>query len=61
LPIFFGIIGIIPILNYLIRGKYDESPGLIMGCLLTCITLIVIGTKNTLKIKRKKTIYEEKT
>jgi hypothetical protein len=54
LPIFGGIIGIMPIINYLIKGVYNEPPGVIMGGLLVCTALIIFGIVNIFKIKRIK-------
>jgi hypothetical protein len=59
LPIFLGMIGFIPIINYLIKGIYNEPPGVIMGGLLVCTALIIIGIVNILKNKRIKTIRGE--
>jgi hypothetical protein len=59
LPIFWGMIGFIPIINYFIKGIYNEPPGVIMGGLLACTALIIFGIVNIFKIKRIKNIGGE--
>lgn len=52
LPIFFGTVGMAPLIHYLTGGIYNEPPGLIMGGLLVCAGLITTGMINIFKTKK---------
>jgi hypothetical protein len=53
LPLMFGTIGILYISRYLIRGVFDEPPGLVLIGILLSTTLLCIGiTKLIRTIKR---------
>lgn len=56
LPLFYGTIGIICILQYFIDEISDEPPGLILIGIVGCITLMSIGI-----IKIKKQFKNKKT
>jgi hypothetical protein len=53
LPLTTGAVGLSWIAGYLISGVYDEPPGLIVGGLVTGIALVIFGSVNIGKLKKK--------
>jgi hypothetical protein len=53
LPLTTGAVGLSWIAGYLIGGVYDEPPGLIVGGLVTGIALVIFGSVNLRKLRKR--------